>query len=89
MKAVVCQNAELSVVDLPEPVPGKAQVLLDVQRCGICGSDLHLYRGGRYITNSADHEGLGSWWEKQHPLARWGGRWGDGNHYSFQWQGRK
>lgn len=42
MKAVVCQNAELSVVDIPEPVPGKAQVLLDVQRCGICGSDLHM-----------------------------------------------
>ncbi len=42
MKAVVCQNAELSVVDIPEPVPGKAQVLLDVVRCGICGSDLHM-----------------------------------------------
>ena len=42
MKAVVCQNAELRVVDIPEPVPGKAQVLLDVQRCGICGSDLHM-----------------------------------------------
>ena len=42
MKAVVCQNAELRVVDIHEPVPGKAQVLLDVQRCGICGSDLHM-----------------------------------------------
>ena len=42
MKAVVCQNAELSVVGIPEPVPGKAQVLLDVVRCGICGSDLHM-----------------------------------------------
>lgn len=42
MKAVVCQNAELRVVDLPEPVPAKEQVLLDVVRCGICGSDLHM-----------------------------------------------
>lgn len=42
MKAVVCQNAELRVVDIPEPVPGKAQVLLEVVRCGICGSDLHM-----------------------------------------------
>ena len=42
MKAVVCQNTVLSVVDIPEPVPGNAQVLLDVQRCGICGSDLHM-----------------------------------------------
>jgi threonine dehydrogenase-like Zn-dependent dehydrogenase len=41
MKAVTCQNANLDVVDLPEPDPGKGQVVLDVLRCGICGSDLH------------------------------------------------
>lgn len=41
MKAVICQNAELRVEDIPEPVPGKGQVLLEVLRCGICGSDLH------------------------------------------------
>lgn len=41
MKAVVCQNAELKVMDMPEPKPGKGQVLLGVLRCGICGSDLH------------------------------------------------
>lgn len=42
MQAVVCQNAELSVRDLPEPMPEKGQVLLQVLRCGICGSDLHV-----------------------------------------------
>lgn len=42
MKAVVCQNAELSIVDLPEPTPGPGQVLVEVLRCGICGSDLHI-----------------------------------------------
>ncbi len=41
MKAVGCQETELSVVDLPTPEPGRGQVLLDVLRCGICGSDLH------------------------------------------------
>lgn len=45
MKAVVCQNAELDVVDLPEPTPGRGQVRLDVVRCGICGSDLHARHG--------------------------------------------
>jgi threonine dehydrogenase-like Zn-dependent dehydrogenase len=44
MKAVVCQNTELHVVERPEPVPGRGQVLLKVLRCGICGSDLHLRR---------------------------------------------
>lgn len=42
MKAVVCQNTKLSVKTLPEPVPAKGQVLVEVLRCGICGSDLHL-----------------------------------------------
>ncbi len=41
MRAVSCKKAQLEVVDLPDPEPGKGQVLLDVQRCGICGSDLH------------------------------------------------
>lgn len=42
MKAVVCQSAELTVREVPEPVPEKGQVLLKVLRCGICGSDLHV-----------------------------------------------
>ena len=42
MKAVVCQNGQLQVEDLPEPVPAGGQVLLAVERCGICGSDLHM-----------------------------------------------
>jgi threonine dehydrogenase-like Zn-dependent dehydrogenase len=45
MRAVVCQQAELSVEDLPEPTPAKGQVRLEVLRCGICGSDLHARHG--------------------------------------------
>src|SRR3954447_20718099 len=45
MKAVVCRQAELSVEELPEPVPAKGQVRLEVVRCGICGSDLHARHG--------------------------------------------
>ncbi len=41
MKAVVCQDAKLDVIDIPEPKPGEGQLVLDVTRCGICGSDLH------------------------------------------------
>jgi len=44
MKAVVCRNAELRVEDLPDPVPGRGQLLVKVLRCGICGSDLHVRR---------------------------------------------
>lgn len=41
MRAVVCQEHRLSVRDLPEPRPGAGQVVIEVRRCGICGSDLH------------------------------------------------
>ncbi|WP_344769345.1 zinc-binding dehydrogenase [Aeromicrobium panaciterrae] len=41
MRAVTCHQSQLSVVDLETPVPATGQVLLEVQRCGICGSDLH------------------------------------------------
>ena len=41
MRATAVQHAALSVIELPEPVPGRGQLLLEVLRCGICGSDLH------------------------------------------------
>ncbi len=41
MKAVTCTNAQLAVVELPAPKPARGQLLLEVLRCGICGSDLH------------------------------------------------
>jgi threonine dehydrogenase-like Zn-dependent dehydrogenase len=44
MRAVVCRAAELTVEDVPEPVPARGQLLLQVLRCGICGSDLHARR---------------------------------------------
>lgn len=51
--------------------------------------DINLFRNGVYLTKTEDHRDLGEWWEGQHPLARWGGRFGDGNHYSIEYQGRK
>jgi len=41
MRAVTCQEGKLQVTELTDPVPGRGQVLLEVVRCGICGSDLH------------------------------------------------
>ncbi|POY01557.1 alcohol dehydrogenase [Mycobacterium kansasii] len=41
MRAVTCHNANLEVVEQPAPKPAKGQLLIDVRRCGICGSDLH------------------------------------------------
>jgi threonine dehydrogenase-like Zn-dependent dehydrogenase len=41
MKAVICEQSNLEIADLPAPEPAEGQVLIDVVRCGICGSDLH------------------------------------------------
>ncbi|TQC46026.1 alcohol dehydrogenase [Rhodococcus sp. WS4] len=41
MKAVICSETRLEVGEIPTPVPAAGQVLIDVSRCGICGSDLH------------------------------------------------
>lgn len=55
---------------------------------GLAG-DLNLYKDGVYLDKTEDHEVSGKVWEQRHPLCRWGGRFGDGNHYSIEHQGRK
>jgi len=51
--------------------------------------DLNLFKKGVFLEKTSDHTSLGEWWEKQHPDACWGGRFEDGNHYSFTHEGMK
>ena len=45
-------------------------------------ADINLYDpAGQWLANTADHEWLGDYWESIRPENRWGGRYGDGNHY--------
>lgn len=53
MRAVVCQDGALDVRDVPEPVPGKGQLLLEVTACGICGSDLHARHHADAVADAA------------------------------------
>ena len=34
---------KLEVRDWPDPQPGPKDVVLEVQACGVCGSDMHFY----------------------------------------------
>jgi 2-desacetyl-2-hydroxyethyl bacteriochlorophyllide A dehydrogenase len=46
MKALVLQEAGIvSVESVPDITPSKSELLLKVQRIGLCGSDLNSYRG--------------------------------------------
>jgi threonine dehydrogenase-like Zn-dependent dehydrogenase len=49
VRALVVQGpgATAAVADLPEPVPGPGEVLVEVAAAGICGSDLELLDGRR------------------------------------------
>ena len=46
--------------------------------------DLNLFLDGKWLRETEAHKGFGDWWEAQHPLCRWGGRWNDGNHYEVR-----
>lgn len=49
MRAVVCADRALRVEDVPDPRPARGQLLLAVERCGICGSDLHAKDHGEQL----------------------------------------
>ena len=49
--------------------------------------DLNLFKDGKFLEGSDAHKELGEWWEKQGGV--WGGRFNDGNHYSFEHEGMK
>ena len=68
MKAVVCQHAELKVVTLPEPVPRRGQVRLQVLRCGICGSDLHARHGTDHWAELAAKAGYDRFARSHEPI---------------------
>ena len=46
MKAIVCQEPfDLSVVDRPAPQPREGDVLVRIDRVGLCGTDYHIFAG--------------------------------------------
>jgi hypothetical protein len=49
--------------------------------------DFNLFRDGLYLTDTDDYEFLGIFWE--FIGGTWGGRFGDGNHFSLEHKGHK
>ena len=46
MRAVVVSGpGNVSLVSVPDPVPDRDEVVVEVRGCGICGTDLHLVSG--------------------------------------------
>lgn len=54
--------------------------------------DFNLFKDGVWLKNTADHKPLGLYWESlstKDYTCSWGGRFGDGNHYSIEHEGIK
>jgi hypothetical protein len=49
--------------------------------------DFNLFKDGVYLTATEDHAPLGEYWESLG--GSWGGRFNDGNHYSWEHEGRR
>jgi threonine dehydrogenase-like Zn-dependent dehydrogenase len=55
MRASVLRDGRMVLRDdVPEPVPGPGQVLVEVKACGICGSDLHFAKHGQNVLNVSE-----------------------------------
>jgi 2-desacetyl-2-hydroxyethyl bacteriochlorophyllide A dehydrogenase len=55
MRAAVLKGRQgFAIEDVPDPVPAPDEVVVRVKYCGVCGSDLHIYKEGAEI--GAGHE---------------------------------
>lgn len=52
MKAVVCEEInQLTIQDTDEPIRAEHEAIVSIKRIGICGTDLHAYKGNQpYFT---------------------------------------
>ena len=46
MRAVVCVPDGTEIADVPDPVAGPGEVVIAVEACGLCGSDVHAIENG-------------------------------------------
>lgn len=50
--ARVHDKGDIRVEDIDEPKVGPGKCIVEVEWCGICGSDLHEFMKGKYLSNS-------------------------------------
>lgn len=57
---LVTGKERFELVEVSDPNPGDHDVVVAIQRCGVCGSDLHAYQEGwRYAPAVCGHEWVG------------------------------
>lgn len=72
-------NCQVEITELPDPVPAADQVLVRVTASGICGGEVHAYKGDKALDANPGHEVAGivedanghPQWKKGDPLGIW------------------
>lgn len=57
MRALIMRDKQLRVGDFPTCSPGPGEVLIKVNACGICGSDIHALRHGEEFVQQSKQGG--------------------------------
>jgi threonine dehydrogenase-like Zn-dependent dehydrogenase len=47
VQAVLAQGTQAVVADVPDPAPAPDEVVVEVDACGLCGSDVHVLQNGQ------------------------------------------
>jgi (R,R)-butanediol dehydrogenase / meso-butanediol dehydrogenase / diacetyl reductase len=72
MKAVVCVPGGCEVAEVPDPRPAPGEVVVEVDACGLCGSDVHAIASGRARDGQIlGHEFAGRIAELGHGVPGW------------------
>ena len=50
-QAIMTAPGKITIHDVAAPEPGPGEVLLRIQRIGVCGSDVHVYHGKHPYTS--------------------------------------
>ncbi len=58
--AVITGKGRLEIIDVPEPVPEPGGVVVDIEYCGVCGTDIHAFQSDNpYNPAICGHEWTG------------------------------
>lgn len=61
MRALVIEESGIQLGQVPDPAPGPGEVVVAVDACGVCGSDLHrLHDPAAYVGHILGHESAGA-----------------------------
>ena len=58
---LVTGRGQFELLEMEDPTPDGDEIVVEIQRCGICGSDVHAYvEGWKYAPSVCGHEWVGT-----------------------------